>query len=370
MSTNLLQKAAGSTRAMAAEVADMESAKIGAAAERKRREESEDSITAVLKSDENGGRAVYWRRRIRGSNGESRESLEAERAGTYGPRAFLRLAEKAAGQAGKGRWNQPEATEAVASELVVRIMAKTGGVMPKVGSLGRQHSGHENPDLAYLTATARTLIVSAMRGDRDAAGLAAEAAPVAESADAPDLDRSISDLMGESVTAAEGRQDAYLSDPPEPGADLLNPAVRDGVARLAVVAQARKAAVEAAIASALRSPLAKSADLADAGYATSPASARKAAQRGREVLRPVLSDILREREEKADDPDAEVSAGAQALAYLCENEDSDAAPRHPMEGTPHGTYRRPKIEWADVVAPREEIPPTVYHASAPDWRTV
>jgi hypothetical protein len=354
---------------MAADSADMEAAKIGAAAERKRREESDTSIEAILKSDEQGGKAVYWRRRIR-ANGEVRESLEAERAGTYGGRAFLRLAEKAAGQAGKGRWNRPEAVEAVAAELVTRVMAKTGGVLPKVGSLGRDQGQHENPDLAYLTATARTLIVSAMRGDRDAAGLAAEAAPVSDAADGSDLDRSLGELMGEADTAAEGQRDPYLSDPPEQGADLLNRHVRAGASTLACLTGTSDHNGLAAIVSALRGNLAKSADLSDAGYGSSPAAARKAAQRGREALRPVLSDILRKRAENTDDPDAEVSAGEVALSYLCENEDSDRPPRHIMEGSPQQQYRKPKAERPAVVTRGEEIPPIVYYADAPDWRTV
>ncbi len=204
-----------------------------------------------------------------------------------------------------------------------------------------------------------------MRGDRDAAGLAAEAAPVADAADGADLDRSMAELMGESETAAEGPRDAYLADPVEDGADLLNRHVKAGASTLACLTGTSDHNGTAAICAALRGNVAKSADLADAGYGTSPAAARKAAQRGREALRPVLQDILREREENADDPDAEISAGAVALAYLCENEDSDAAPRHIMEGSPQQTYRKPKAERPAVVTPAEEIPPTVYW---PTWR--
>lgn len=347
---------------MAADLADNEAAKIGAAAERKQRAEGEASIEAILKSDASG-KAVYWRRRI-----GDRESLEVERAGTYPPRRFLALAEKAAGQAGKGYWNRPQAVEAVAAELVMKVMAKTGGTMPKVGSLGRDHDGHENPDLAYLTASARRLIVSAMRGDAAAAGLAAEAAPTGDALDQQDADRDLAELMGEAEAAAEGPRDPYLADAAE-GADLLNPQVREGARVLAQVAGKREDACMAAITSSLRAPVAKSADLAHSGYGSSPAAARKAAQRGRDVLRPVIAGILRERAEKVSDDDAEFLAGRVALAFLCENEDRDHAPRHVMEDTAHKPYRALKIDWPTVTQPEEISPITVYTATQPDWRT-
>jgi hypothetical protein len=348
-------------RQMARDLADAEAAKIGAAAERKRREESENSIEAVLASDGSGGRAVYWRRRVRVS-GENRESLEVERSGAYTERGFLRLCEKAAGQAGKGRWNRPEAVEAVAAELVVRTMAKTGGRVPKVGSIGRADAGHENPDLAYLTAAARRLIVSALRGED--AGLASEAAPIGDADQDQDHELSLAELMGEADAAAEGPRDPYIAEPAQKGADLLNPQAKAAAGMLASFTGGSVHNTEAAIVAIFRSGVAKSADIADAGYAASPAAARKAAQRGRDLLRPVLSDALRERQELLEDPDAEVSGRVQILDSLCENEDGERAEIHAMEGTPHGTYRRPKIDWPMVTQPAEPAPVRCYQVSA------
>jgi hypothetical protein len=351
---------------MAADMAQAEAAAIGAAAERKRRGESERSIEAILTSDSQGGKAVYWHRTIT-ANGERRESLEVERSGAYTPRAFLRMAEKAAGQAGKGRWNKPEAVETVAAELVARTLAKTGGRMPAKGALGRKvGSGHENPDLAYLTTAARHLIASAMRGED--AGLASEAAPIGDAEESGSAELSLAELMGEAEAAAEGPRDPYISDPVEPGADLLNSEVRGWARKVGYCTAGTSAApVEAAIVSALRSPLAKSEDMAQAGYASSPAAFRKAAQRGREALRPTIEAILSEREENRNDPNAELSEAAESFAHLCLKEDNEPADRHPMEATPHGVYRRPNIEWP-MVTPREEGPLISYKADAPDWR--
>lgn len=362
MSVTLKSQTAG--RQMAADIADAEAAKIGAAAERKRRQESSDSIGAILASDGKGGRAVYWQRRIRGADGENRESLEVERSGSYSPRAFLRLASKAAGQAGKGRWNRPEAVEAVAAELVVRTMAKTGGRMPMSGSLGRQCEGHENPDLAYLTSAARHLIASALRGED--AGLASEAAPIGN-ADQTAGDRSLADLMGEAGVASEGPRDPYLADPLTQGADLLNPDARKAAQSVAGLAAERPAAVLTAIVAAFRGPLAKSADLADAGYAASPDAARKAAQRGREAL---LRAIQRADDETRDAGDDTESGFMLAVTNLCDIEERERVPRPLMEGSPHTAYQRPKIEWP-LVTEREDISPvTTYTATKPDWRTV
>ncbi len=351
------------SRQMAADMAHAEAAKIGAAAERKQRREQGQSIEAILTSDDKGGKAIYWRRKV----GRDGEAVEVERSGAYTERAFLRMAEKAAGQAGRGRWNRPEAVEAVAAELVARTMAKTGGRMPKRGTLGREHEGHENPDLAYLTSAARHLIASANRGE--ASGLLCEAAPIGDADQDQGMDLSLAELMGEAEAAAEGPRDPYLAEPAEDGADLLNPQVRAAAETLADLGGERPAAVKAAIAATLRSPLARSADLADAGYASSPASARKAKQRGGAVLKRLIGELLAERMEKAGDPDAELSTLALTFAHLCENEDGTGSRPHPMEGAPHKPYRRPNIEWP-LVTPHEEIPPTIYTAPEPDWRTV
>lgn len=362
MNVSLSTQSAG--RAMAADMANAEAAAIGAAAERKRRGESERSIEAILTSDSQGGKAVYWHRTIT-ANGERRESLEVERSGAYTPRAFLRMAEKAAGQAGKGRWNKPEAVETVAAELVARTLAKTGGRMPAKGSLGRKVTGkHENPDLAYLTTAARHLIASAMRGED--AGLASEAAPIGDAEDSGNAELSLAELMGEAEVAAEGPRDPYISEPVEPGSDLLNKETRGWANGLGLCCGGSAAPVEAAIVAALR-PAAKSEDLAKAGYAASPAAFRKAAQRGRDALRPVLQHVMRERMENSDDPDAELSQVSEAFRHLCIKDESEPVDKHPMEGTPHGVYRRPNIEWP-MVTPHEESPLISYKADAPDWR--
>lgn len=340
---------------MAADLAESEQIAIGAAAERKQRREDETQIDAILTSDHKGGRAVYWRRSIRG-----RDSVEVERAGTYSARSFLRLAEKAAGQAGKGRWNRPEAVEAVAAELVARTMAKTGGTLPVRGSLGKESAGHENPDLAYLTVAARRLIVSAQRGDTDAAGLAAEAAPVADAIETESADLSLSDLMAESEAAAEGPRDAYLADPPQPGADLLSVDTRAAANEIGRLAGERPAACAAAICAALRTGVAKSADLADAGYGASPGSVRKAAERGRKALRRSLAHLVAK---PVSTWNALDWARAEAVASLCEREDAERCPPHVMEGSPTGTYRPRRLAWRERTQPAEPAPVRIFTVS-------
>lgn len=375
---NVTLSAQSAGRAMAADMAQAEAAAIGAAAERKRRGESERSIEAILTSDSQGGKAVYWHRTIT-ANGERRESLEVERSGAYTPRAFLRMAEKAAGQAGKGRWNKPEAVETVAAELVARTLAKTGGRMPAKGALGRKvGSGHENPDLAYLTTAARHLIASAMRGED--AGLASEAAPIGDAEESGSAELSLAELMGDAEVAAEGPRDAYLAEPVHAGADLLNDEAKQAAEVVASHTDGSPAAVVAALAAAMRSPLAKSEDLADAGYASSPAAFRKAAQRGREALikacneafcDEVISTVKRGTPNEANDNFSPETVAyfelCEALANLCVKDSAEAADKHPMEATPHGVYRRPNIEWP-MVTPREESPLISYKADAPDWR--
>ena len=337
--SNLLTRArsaAGGTEQVAAESA-AEQSRIGAAATRKQREEADQSIDATLASAEHHGRAVYWRRRHDG-----RTQLVAERSGAYSERAFLRLTRIAAEQAGRGRWRAPAAVETVAAELVVRILARTQGRMPAVGSLGRPVDDHQDPDLAYLTAAASRIIASAARGDADAAGLASEAAPTAVSADADSVGTlTLAELASEALADSEGTRDPYIEDG---SGDVLNERARAAAENLADQDGHRPRAVLAAIVAAMRPEL-HSADLADAGYAASPGSARVAAHRGRPILRQLLARVALLPEQTWTDADRRA---AEALATLACEEASPPTHRHPME---EGSvrHRARRVEWpADV----------------------
>lgn len=333
--TNLLQraKATAEGNAQAADESAVEGIRIGAAAERKRREETGESIGAILASGERHGRAVYWERRQDG-----RAQLVAERSGAYSERGFLRLAREAAEQAGRGRWRRPEAVETVAAELVARILAKTQGRMPAVGSLGRHAAGHENPDLAYLTASAQRIIASATRGDAAAAGLAAEAASDAVSVDGETLaSQTLAEIAAEAQAGAEGARDPYL----EAGSgDFLNPAMRRAAENLAALSGKRPKAVLAAIVAAMRPEL-HSADLADAGYAASPGAARVAAHTGRAILRDALAKVAILPESTWSEADR---AAHDALAALAREDAPHREGRHPMSEGPM-PYRAPKLDW-------------------------
>lgn len=311
-----------------------EQARIGAAASRKRTRETEQSIDATLSSGEHHGRAVYWRR-----HNDGRTQLVAERSGAYSERAFLRLASTAAEQAGRGRWRRPAAVETVAAELVVKILAKTQGRMPVRGSLGRQ-GGHENPDLAYLTASASRIIASAARGDAEAAGLAAEAAPTAAAEPVENVaELTLAELAQEALADSEGSRDPYI----EAGSgDCLCAPARRAAENLAGQDGHRPKAVLAAIVAAMRPEL-HSADLADAGYAASPGAARVAAHSGRKILRQVLARVALLPERTWTDADHQVARSLRGLV----REDTpprDEPRRHPMEDGPI-RYRAPAHEW-------------------------
>lgn len=313
-----------------------EAARIGAAADRKRRRENEQSLNAVLSSEDQNGAAVYWTRTNR-ANGESRPVLMVERSGAYGERQFLRLAEKAAGQAAKGQWQTPERVEALTAELVVRILAKTQGRMPKRGSLGRHAEGHENPDLAYLTTAAKRLIASVAEGEPRAAGLAGEvgiyAADISEGGEAANL----ADMAATAIDTAEGDTDPYLAGM---SGDYLTDTARGAAARLSAVSGRREAAQQAAISAALR-PHLRAADLADAGYAATGGALRKAAHTGRAIVGETLTGLY----------DTSVSkwtaahwATADALACLCEEETATPTGK-PINETGPMPYRRPVTVW-------------------------
>lgn len=322
-----------------------EQARIGAAAARKAREEADQAIDATLASAEHHGRAVYWQRRHDG-----RTQLVAERSGAYSERAFLRLASTAAEQAGRGRWRMPAAVETVAAELVVRILARTQGRMPARGSLGRHADGHADPDLAYLTAAAARIIASATRGDADAAGLASEAAPTAVSVEDESVGTlTLIELAQEALADSEGARDPYI----EAGTgDLLTGRARTAAENLAGQDGHRPQAVLAAIVAAMRPEL-HSADLADAGYAASPGSARVAAHRGRPILRQLLARVALLPERTWTDADHRIAAAIRAL--IREDTPPREGPhRHPMEEGPQ-RYRAPALEWpvdTDPVWPR------------------
>lgn len=327
-----------------------EAARIGAAAERKRRRENDQSLTAILDSEDRNGAAVYWTRTNR-VDGEVRPVLMAERAaGTYGERQFLRLAAKAAGQAAKGQWREPAALESLQAELVARILAKTQGRMPKRGSLGRHAEGHENPDLAYLTVAAKRLIASVSEGDRSAAGLAGEAAifsaDLSEGGEAVNL----SDRMSAEIDSAEGETDPYLADGQ---GDFLTPQARGAAARLSALTGKREKAQQAAISAALR-PALRAGDLAAAGYGATGGAVRKAAHMGRAILADPIGRLATVPVSAWTDADWRA---AEAVACLCVEDDREPIARPIMETAPPA-YRRPVLDWpsdCDPI-PRSERP--------------
>lgn len=364
--------------ATGAEMADIEQAKIGAAAERKRREEAGLSLAAVLESDAANGKGVTWQRRIR-ANGEVRHVAMVERAGAYTERGLLAACNKAARAAGKGRlkWDG-EAVDSIAAELCVAILAKTHGRMPRKGHISPQTKvgGGEDPDAAYLTASAARLIAQALKGESRAAGLAAEIAPMAAAEGATYAMGA--DLLAAAVDGAEGESDAYLmtttpaglgksprhwSDADWNAAELLarkaesplTPDARWAIGNVARLIGKRPAAVEAALVAALRQSgqgtggVDQAADLAHAGFSKSSGAFRKAAHTGRDVLRAIWS-YIPETEEHA----AELEEIASALETLCATDTADRESKHMGEANGPGRKQGARLVWPDRRAPRSE----------------
>jgi hypothetical protein len=363
--SNLLQQAAANAAAQAAAETspEAEGAKIGAAAARKQKEESADSLDALLASEGRGGKGVAWQRRMSTPDGVRYVTM-IERAGAYSEREFLRLCNGAAAAAVMGGWRNSEAVESVGAEIVCRVLAKTSGRMPRRGQLGQRNGAKsENPDAAYLTGMARTLIASAQRGDRDAAGLAAEAIPMAAAEGAETV--NLSDLMGNAAAEAEANQqpDPYLADPIPPAhghagpaaparGDVLTPSTRTRTRALAIDAVGRKGyrAVEAAIISALR-PTLRAADLAAYGdLAPTPTALRKARERGRDALQARLSALpLYGPHTEAD------TALLQDAAALTLADAAQQVERHISEQGPP-PYRGTTMRWPDRVRPDVDAP--------------
>lgn len=354
--SDLLKQAKAAAPSMAKAESAEDAAAIGRAALKKQREEATKSLTAVLASEADKGKAVSWERRITTSTmadsesgREIRKVSVVERAGAYGERQFLRMANSAAAAAVIGGWSNAEAVESVGAEIVCRVLAKTKGRMPKRGQLGQTLGDSENPDAAYLTGLARTVIASALRGDRDAAGLAAEAFPVAAAEGAETA--ALADLAAESLKAAEKGQDAYLSEPLSlrpgiygpaelPAGDYLTTSTRTAVKRVAVETGSRTAAVTASVVSAIRPDL-RAADLAEAGYGASPGSIRKAGTVGRKALEQRLSKV-------SDGPrywDAADWRLVESLAKLAAEDASQTVAPHLSETMEIPTYRGASIDW-------------------------
>lgn len=378
MSTNLFsaslaQANSAPTISEAASAADIEGAKLGAAAERKRQQEAADSLDAALASHGASGKGVKWERRIR-ANGEVRHVSMWERDGAYSERGFLNLCNRAARAAGKGRlrWDG-EAVDSIAAELCVSILAETAGRMPRKGTLGRR-AGFEDADAAYLTSCAARLIADALKGERRAAGLSAEIAPMAAAEGAKVAQGA--DLLADSVTDAEGTADRYMAEPPNLGpassrhwgagdwqlaelladraAKVLTPDARQAIKRLAVETGERPAAVIAAIVSALRMG-AIAAELAESGLGASESAVRKAASLGRAILR--RSSVGRvsaphhfcKGAAPSVDPSHWGAADwrmAEAVAILSDWETADREGAHISELGPPA-YRGASLEWAD-----------------------
>jgi hypothetical protein len=361
--------------------ADIEQAKIGAAAERKRREEAEDSLSAALKSDDANGKAVRWERRIRvngpGGKSETRTVAMFERAGAYADRSFLNLCKSAARKAAPRSSRSELTIEAIAAELCASVLTKTAGRMPKVGTLGKE-TGRDG-DERFLTAAARSLVTDAMRPDRrDRLGLSSEIAPMAAAEGATYFGDS-SDPMSCAEDAAESRDD-YLSgaeldrlpftcdgEDHRPqhwnaadwqdaehwatiGADPLNWETHVALKRLAVETGSPKA-VTAALLRAYR-PLEVAPDLAAAGYGKSSGSLRTAASEGTKKLVAKLQAVPA----GARHMTAADWRFADALAEFCACEAPAQPERHPLESNggrkshaanliDAGFSGRPRMDW-------------------------
>jgi hypothetical protein len=364
--------------ATGAVAADIEAAKIGAAAERKRREEAELSLNAVLASDGANGKGVMWERRIR-ANGEVRHVAMIERAGAYTERGLLAACNRAARQAGKGRlkWDG-EAVDSIAAELCLSILAKTHGRMPRKGHISPQTKvgNGEDPDAAYLTASAARLIAQALKGESRAAGLAAEIAPMAAAEGATYATGA--DLLAAAVDGAEGESDAYLmstaplgigrnpstwSDADWCAAEALarqaeSPLTTDArwaIGNVARLIGKRPAAVEAALVAALRQSgqgtggVDQAADLAAAGFSKSSGAFRKAAHTGRDILRAVWSYIPETAEHAA-----ELEEIAAALETLSAADTAERESKHLGEANGPGRKQGARLTWPDRKPPRAD----------------
>lgn len=355
MTSALFQRATAQSAEQGRVDSAHEQAKIGAAAERKRREESELSLTAIMASEEHG-RAVRWERRVTVS-GETRISAEWERAGAYGEREFLRLANRAAAQAVPGGWKNGEAVEAIGAEIVTRVLAKTYGRMPKRGSLAKTAETRD-PDFTYLVSVGRFCVADALEGT--SAGLAAEVAPMA-AADG-DAAASLRDLAEQALAAAETtpETDAYLDGvlpdtmPPlrqwgatewalaeiaaASAAQPLTGEVTSAARNLARLCGGRPASATAAISAALR-PGVHAAEWADAGMAASTGAFRKAASVGRGIVADRLAAI-------PSSPALWCAADwrtVEAVAHLCELETSQREAAHISEQRAGASYKAPKL---------------------------
>lgn len=358
--------------------ADIEAAKLGAAAERKRREEAELSLNAVLASDAANGKAVMWERRIR-ANGEVRHVTMVERAGAYTERGLLAACNQAARAAGKGRlkWDG-EAVDAIAAELCVSVLAKTHGRMPRKGHISPQTKvgAGENPDAAYLTASAARMIADALGGDRRRVGLAAEIAPMAAGDTASYATGA--DLLAAAVDGAEGESDNYvMTTAPlgigrgpatwsaadwhmaevlaEQAAQPFTPDARRQIRRMAELIGKRPASVEAAIAAALRQcgqgtgGVDQAADLADAGFSKSSGAFRKASHMGRDILRAIWEYVPED-----EDHAAELQGIVAALEDLSAVETADREGRHISEANGPDRKQGARMTWPDRKAPRSD----------------
>lgn len=355
---------------------DIEGAKVGAAAERKRREEATLSLEAALQSDAQHGKAVKWERRIR-ANGEVRTVAMIERAGAYTERQLLAACNQAARAAGKGRlkWDG-EAVDSIASELCVTILAKTHGRMPRKGHISplTNVGVGEDPDAAYLTASAARMIADALNGDRRRVGLAAEIAPMAAADNASYAQGA--DVLAAAVDGAEGESDAYLmttaplgigrsprtwSDADWRAAELLTekaespltPDARRQIRRVAELIGKRPASVEAALVAALRQSgngtggVDQAADLANAGFSKSSGAFRKAAHMGRDILRAIHSYVP-----ETEDHAAQIMDLAAALEALCATDTADRESKHMGEANGPERKQGSSIVWPDRKPPK------------------
>jgi hypothetical protein len=357
---------------------DIEGAKVGAAAERKRREEATLSLEAALKSDATHGKAVKWERRIR-ANGEVRTVAMIERAGAYTERGLLAACNQAARAAGKGRlkWDG-EAVDSIAAELCLSILAKTNGRMPRKGHISPMTNvgAGENPDAAYLTASAARMIADALNGDRRRVGLAAEIAPMAAGDNASYAHGH--DILAAAVDAAEGEGDAYLmttaplgigrnpstwSDADWKAAEMLahqaeSPLTADArrqIRRVAELIGKRPASVEAALVAALRQSgngtggVDQAADLANAGFSKSSGAFRKAAHIGRDILRAIHTYVP-----ESEDHAAQIEELATALQALCATDTADRESKHMGEANGPERKQGARIVWPDRRPPRDQ----------------
>lgn len=368
------KQAEAATGALSVEI---EGAKIGAAADRKRREEAELSLNAVLASDAAHGKGVKWERRIR-ANGEVRTVTMIERAGAYSERGLLAACNQAARAAGKGRlkWDG-EAIDSIAAELCVAILAKTHGRMPRKGHISPQTKvgAGENPDAAYLTASAARLIAQALKGESRAAGLAAEIAPMAAADGATYATGA--DLLAAAVDGAEGEGDRYLVEsfprlgkPPRQWSAVdwdiaeivarraespFTPDARHAIGHVARLIGKRPASVEAALAAALRQSghgtggVDQAADLAAAGFSKSSGAFRKAAHTGRDILRAIWSYVP-----ETEDHAAELEIIAAALESLSAADTAERVSKHMGEANGPGRKQGARLTWPDRKAPRSD----------------